>query len=703
MAEVERAVNPNNIYVGMRYVPIYEGEWVQTKAYESLVIVTHNNDTYISNSPVPANTEITNTTYWAKMYGGNQQLEDVHTLVEGFQTQLDNMNDKLDELGQGGYVWKPALAYNMAPGTDITDRLEQLGSGDNIGFSAGTYTISRPLNITARCYFAPGAVLKSSSDLRFLKDVIAGPWQIFNIGNPASPIKYILSNREIRPEWYGASENGVNDTSYFFEAALNGQHPNKTLLLGSGAYPINRTITLPYSTHLKGNGCVIEFGSEGAIKISGSPTPQPQTIIERISFTSENINPVIHVTSTQSQVIIRNCSITGNFLFVNAETGVSNEQNNEIIFDNDFITGETVTLSSLSHDLENVSNQWTISVKECIFSNSSNTMLLSSDTISALKSDVYLYRCITSSSPTIYSYGNLHIINNFPTTVRGTHFIGKDTDITLDASNGSTVTFEASHCNLSMGGPGITIDLGGCGDIMSCNLKGTQPFNFQALTKGSRVIISKTFINSEGTVNLTGTNGWDKGVLITDCNFGSDRVINSPSTFVFNNSPWGNSSSITAKKLLNQYYIIPGQISGYQPNSTSREYLGYKPSIRAKTLNKIVIEGYIPYSRITELSNYKENNEYVLRADPEFRITSFNDAVGVSYSAQFNLESIEYFRESSGYITDLIKLTYTGESIELRSNYTAFMNNEIKISVKTTSTGSLVIGTFYAHLALLIT
>lgn len=591
MAEVERAVNPNNIYVGMRYVPIYDGEWSQRKDYESLVIVTYNNDTYISNSPVPANTEITNTTYWSKMYGGNQQLEDVHTLVEGFQTQLDNMNDKLDELGQGGYVWKPALAYNMSPGTDITAQLKATSSGENIGFSAGEYTISEEIVIFPRCYFAPGAILKSSNKVVFANDVVAGPWQIFNIGNPADPVVYKVPNKEIRPEWYGNFSSSSNDVSYFFSAALNGQGPGKTLLLSNTFYSIQRPITLDGETNIIGNNSTITFGENGSITfaVENALTSIPQIIIEKINIESENTNPVFHVSTSHHQVVIKNCGITGNFLIVDSG-GISSSQINEIIFSGNFIMGETVTISSLNSELAGQSNQWRIYIKDCIFSNSSNTMLLSSNNIAALKSEVYLENCITSSSPAIYSYGNLHIINNFPTTVRGTHFIGKDTDITLDASNGSTVTFEASHCNLTMGGPGITIDLGGCGDIMSCNLKGTQPFNFQAVTKGSRVIISKTFINSEGTVNLTGTNGWDNGVLITDCNFGSDRVINSPNTFVFNNSPWGGSvgggnsvlpwnhsiitsyaSQINSSPIYNatrKYYIIiqlPSDISpGYQ-------------------------------------------------------------------------------------------------------------------------------------------
>lgn len=54
-------------YTGLRYTPIYDGEWEDTKAYDNLSIVVSENQMYMSKQPVPAGTVLTNQTYWANV------------------------------------------------------------------------------------------------------------------------------------------------------------------------------------------------------------------------------------------------------------------------------------------------------------------------------------------------------------------------------------------------------------------------------------------------------------------------------------------------------------------------------------------------------------------------------------------------------------------------------------------------------------
>lgn len=75
----------NNVYIGMRYVPIFDGTWDNTKTYEALTIVEYGNNTYTSKKPVPAGTLPTNTTYWALT--GN---------YNGYITQLQNQIDEIN-------------------------------------------------------------------------------------------------------------------------------------------------------------------------------------------------------------------------------------------------------------------------------------------------------------------------------------------------------------------------------------------------------------------------------------------------------------------------------------------------------------------------------------------------------------------------------------------------------------------------------
>lgn len=59
-----------NVYVGFRYIPLFCGEWDNSKGYEALSVVTHNGGGYTSNKPVPAGIEpgTDNGEYWAYTY-----------------------------------------------------------------------------------------------------------------------------------------------------------------------------------------------------------------------------------------------------------------------------------------------------------------------------------------------------------------------------------------------------------------------------------------------------------------------------------------------------------------------------------------------------------------------------------------------------------------------------------------------------------
>lgn len=59
-----------NVYVGFRYVPLFCGVWDNSKGYEALSVVNHNDGGYTSNKPVPAGIEpgTDNGEYWAYTY-----------------------------------------------------------------------------------------------------------------------------------------------------------------------------------------------------------------------------------------------------------------------------------------------------------------------------------------------------------------------------------------------------------------------------------------------------------------------------------------------------------------------------------------------------------------------------------------------------------------------------------------------------------
>lgn len=72
---------PNNVYVGSRYVPIFDGAWDNTKSYEPLTIVEYGNNSYTSKKSVPAGTLPTDTSYWALTGNYNGQISNLQTQI----------------------------------------------------------------------------------------------------------------------------------------------------------------------------------------------------------------------------------------------------------------------------------------------------------------------------------------------------------------------------------------------------------------------------------------------------------------------------------------------------------------------------------------------------------------------------------------------------------------------------------------------
>ena len=74
---------PNNVYIGSRYVPVFDGAWDNTKSYGPLTIVEYGNNTYTSKRPVPVGTLPTDTSYWA--------------LTGNYNGQITHLQDQIDD------------------------------------------------------------------------------------------------------------------------------------------------------------------------------------------------------------------------------------------------------------------------------------------------------------------------------------------------------------------------------------------------------------------------------------------------------------------------------------------------------------------------------------------------------------------------------------------------------------------------------
>ena len=117
-----------NRYVGARYVPIFDGDWDNTKQYEPLTIVSYQGDSYTSRGYVPAGININNTTYWAKTGNFNQQVANLADLVTQCQADLGTaVADNIDDTEWTNLTLNDSqTAFEMATGCYL--KYKQLGS-----------------------------------------------------------------------------------------------------------------------------------------------------------------------------------------------------------------------------------------------------------------------------------------------------------------------------------------------------------------------------------------------------------------------------------------------------------------------------------------------------------------------------------------------------------------------------------------------
>lgn len=134
--------NPNlpisgkyNTYIGARYVPLMGGEWNQDKAYEPLVIVTYQGNSYTSNTFVPAGTDINDKTYWTLTGNYNGQVEQYRSEVEGIKGEVQDVNQNVNQLNESLGETNNNLVElqntvnsNMTNISELTDQLNSINN-----------------------------------------------------------------------------------------------------------------------------------------------------------------------------------------------------------------------------------------------------------------------------------------------------------------------------------------------------------------------------------------------------------------------------------------------------------------------------------------------------------------------------------------------------------------------------------------------
>ena len=110
-------------YIGARYVPVFAGDWDQTREYEALTVVLYQGDSYTSKMYVPVGIAISNTQYWIKSANFNQQVAAMGGRIDALQGQYDqdieDLQGDVEDL-QGDITTLDNKFNNYIPTTFIT-------------------------------------------------------------------------------------------------------------------------------------------------------------------------------------------------------------------------------------------------------------------------------------------------------------------------------------------------------------------------------------------------------------------------------------------------------------------------------------------------------------------------------------------------------------------------------------------------------
>lgn len=226
-----------NTYVGARYVPIFDGDWDNTKSYEPLVIVSYQGDSYTSKTYVPSGAPITNTTYWAKTGNYNAQVEQLSNHV----VQLDN---KVNEFEYDIQDFREAIDGYNEQFTTINTHLTTLdGRCDQLDndISGAVDTLNSRINTEV-------ATLNStiSGNVSNITNALSGlsnhvDTEVQRIDNEISQIE--ISGGFVTPEMYGAVGDGQTDDTVALKNCFADACANKLIVRGVGRYKVSATQT----------------------------------------------------------------------------------------------------------------------------------------------------------------------------------------------------------------------------------------------------------------------------------------------------------------------------------------------------------------------------------------------------------------------------------------------------------------------------
>lgn len=168
------SITPPNTYIGMRYVPIYGGEWDETKVYENLVMVSYEDNIYLSHKPVPSGINPASADYWVHMYA-------------------TPFTPGPEPVPESAWDWETSESIGMLPNNPDINSSELVSEGIStpIVLQEGIYYFYSNTEINHTLLFSPKTVFKIQKGVKVkfnTPPVIVDSMIHFEWGDPGSTI-----------------------------------------------------------------------------------------------------------------------------------------------------------------------------------------------------------------------------------------------------------------------------------------------------------------------------------------------------------------------------------------------------------------------------------------------------------------------------------------------------------------------------------
>lgn len=248
-------------YIGARYVPLYIGEWDNTKAYEPLSIVSYQGNSYTSRQAVPIGIDIENESFWVLSAAYNAQVEQYRQEVQAFDGRITQNSEDIA-------TNKIAIEENSEAIEENKEAIENLVIDKNMKIrgahiqGSATLVQTPDANILIDVGYIDDAARLDEFLSNYLNDkkldlIVISHFHDDHAGGVSGVIDYCDSNTKVFYQMETPTTNhdyyisgGYADMKQICDAIFESLNITPIIPTNNGTYEFNETIVKMYNTNI---------------------------------------------------------------------------------------------------------------------------------------------------------------------------------------------------------------------------------------------------------------------------------------------------------------------------------------------------------------------------------------------------------------------------------------------------------------------